>query len=348
MPNWYIETFSDELVAIDTAIRTFIQAQDKKAPIFWQQIYEHFDYTYPDALQDPDAFAAGKRIRPLMMALVARSLSGSYEQVMPVAVALELVHNFTLIHDDIMDGDEMRRGRPTLWTRYGTAQAIDSGDGLFTLGVLSSLQAGLPNVPAQRVLDATQYLLQACLDTVEGQALDISFEDRLDITPDEYLTMIRLKTGRFIETATHIGALLSTDDTAVVTNYTEFGKNLGLAFQMQDDYLGIWGDPDVIGKSATGDIENKKKSYPITYAFTHADEPQQKRLQAIYTQDTLDIDDVAVVLGVLDELDVRAKTEAIAETYYTNAMTALDALALDNADYENLKKLAQFIVKRTY
>ncbi|MEL7342858.1 MAG: polyprenyl synthetase family protein, partial [Bacteroidota bacterium] len=140
----------------------------------------------------------------------------------------------------------------------------------------------------------------------------------------------------------------STDDAAVVANYTEFGKYLGLAFQMQDDYLGIWGDPEVIGKSSTGDIENKKKSYPITYAFTHADEPQQKRLHAIYTKDELDTDDVSVVLGVLDELDVRAKTEAIVEQYYTNAMSALDALGLDNADYDNLRKLAQFIVQRSY
>ncbi|MEL6406301.1 MAG: polyprenyl synthetase family protein [Chloroflexota bacterium] len=348
MANWYIETFSDELVAIDTAIRTFIQSHDKKAEIFWQQIYEHFDYIYPDALQEPKPFNAGKRVRPLMMMLVARSLAGRYEQILPAGVALELIHNFTLIHDDIMDGDDTRRGRPTLWTRYGVAQAIDSGDGLFALGIISSLQAGLPDVSAERVLAASRYLIQACLDTVEGQALDISFEDRLDITPDEYLTMIRLKTGRFIETATHIGALLSTDDAAVVANYTEFGKYLGLAFQMQDDYLGIWGDPEVIGKSSTGDIENKKKSYPITYAFTHADEPQQKRLHAIYTKDELDTDDVSVVLGVLDELDVRAKTEAIVEQYYTNAMSALDALGLDNADYDNLRKLAQFIVQRSY
>ncbi|MEL6308016.1 MAG: polyprenyl synthetase family protein, partial [Chloroflexota bacterium] len=229
MANWYIETFSDELVAIDTAIRTFIQSHDKKAEIFWQQIYEHFDYVYPDALQEPKPFNAGKRVRPLMMMLVARSLAGRYEQILPAGVALELIHNFTLIHDDIMDGDDTRRGRPTLWTRYGVAQAIDSGDGLFALGIISSLQAGLPDVSAERVLAASRYLIQACLDTVEGQALDISFEDRLDITPDEYLTMIRLKTGRFIETATHIGALLSTDDAAVVANYTEFGKYLGLA-----------------------------------------------------------------------------------------------------------------------
>ena len=348
MPNWYAETFADLLIDIDTAIREFINSHEHKAPIFWHQIYEHFDYEYPDALKNPDAMAAGKRVRPLLMALVARSISGDYKHVLPSAIALELTHNFTLIHDDIMDESDKRRGRTTIWKNYGIAQAIDSGDGLFALAILSTLQLDSTGNSPEKALAASRELMQACLDTVEGQALDISFEDRLDITPEEYLKMIGLKTGRFIEIAVKIGALLSTDDEAIIENYSTFGKYLGLAFQMWDDYLGIWGDPDVIGKSATGDIEQKKKSYPITYAFTHADEPQQKRLHYIYSKDMLEENDVLEVLGVLDEVDARDKTKAIVEEYYSTAMNALDALALDNADYDNLKKLAEFVVQRSY
>ncbi len=348
MPNWYAETFADLLIDIDTAIREFINSHEHKAPIFWHQIYEHFDYEYPDALKNPDAMAAGKRVRPLLMALVARSISGDYKHVLPSAIALELTHNFTLIHDDIMDESDKRRGRTTIWKNYGIAQAIDSGDGLFALAILSTLQLDSAGNSPEKALAASRELMQACLDTVEGQALDISFEDRLDITPEEYLKMIGLKTGRFIEIAVKIGALLSTDDETIIENYSTFGKYLGLAFQMWDDYLGIWGDPDVIGKSATGDIEQKKKSYPITYAFTHADEPQQKRLHYIYSKDTLEENDVLEVLGVLDEVDARDKTKAIVEEYYSTAMNALDALALDNADYDNLKKLAEFVVQRSY
>src|SRR5690606_11547758 len=141
---------------------------------------------------------------------------------------------------------------------------------------------------AEKALAATQELMQACLDTVEGQALDISFESRLDVSPDEYLEMIRLKTGRFIEIATKIGALLSSDDLDIVQHYADYGKYLGLAFQIWDDYLGIWGDPEIIGKSSTSDIEQKKKSYPITLALTHGDIPQQKRLRYVYEKDRLD------------------------------------------------------------
>ncbi|MGJ3237232.1 MAG: polyprenyl synthetase family protein [Anaerolineae bacterium] len=348
MPNWYAETFADLLVAIDGAMRTFISQHTHQAPIFWRQIYEHFDYHYPDALTEQHPSSAGKRIRPLLMTLVARSISGRYEHVLPTAVALELIHNFTLIHDDIMDQSDTRRGRTTIWKNYGIAQAIDSGDGLFALGMLSALQLDMVGISAEKALVANRELLQACLDTVEGQALDISFEDRLDITPEEYLTMIRLKTGRFIEVAIKLGAYLSTDNAHIIEQYATVGENLGLAFQIWDDYLGIWGDPDVIGKSATGDIEQKKKSYPITYAFTHADEPEQKRLHYIYSQSQLTDTDVDEVLGVLDIVDARTHTETIVETYYNNAMNALDALGLDNDDYRNLKQMAQFIIHRAY
>lgn len=348
MPNWYAETFDSLLVDIDLAVRGFINQHEHKAPIFWHQVYEHFDYVYPDALKNPNPATAGKRVRPLLMALVARSICGTYQHVLPSGIALEIIHNFTLIHDDIMDESDTRRGRTTIWKNYGIPQAIDSGDGLFALGILSSLQLDSAGVSAEKTLLATRELMQACLDTVEGQALDISFEDRMDISPDEYLKMIGLKTGRFIEIATKIGAILSTDDQSIIDNYAIFGKYLGLAFQMWDDYLGIWGDPEIIGKSSTGDIEQKKKSYPITYALKYADDSQKQRLQAVYAKDTLLEADVAEVMSVLEEVDAQTKTQEIVEEYYTTAMNALNALALDNEDYENLKKLAQFIIQRTY
>jgi geranylgeranyl diphosphate synthase, type I len=348
MTNWYAETFGGLLLDIDKSIRQFIAKHNAKAPIFWQQVYEHFDWSYPDPMKNIDPLAAGKRVRPLVMALVARSLCGEYEHVLPAGVALEIIHNFTLIHDDIMDNSDTRRGRPTLWTRYGIAQAIDTGDGLFALGMLSSLSLA-EHVSAEKALGGTQRLMQACLDTVEGQALDIGFESRESVNADEYLTMIGLKTGRFIETATELGAYLSCDDSALIRHYADFGKNLGLAFQIWDDYLGIWGDPEIVGKSSTSDIEQKKKSYPITYALSHADEMQVKRLQAAYAKPKLDEQDVAAVMGVLDLANVQEKSKELVEAYFAKAMAALDAVNLgDNEDYQNLRSLAQFIVERNY
>lgn len=349
MANWYAETFGTLLKDIDIAIRTFASQHERRAPIFWQQAHEHFDWPYPDALSSEQGFrSAGKRIRPLLMAVVARSLTGKYEHVLPAGVGLETIHNFTLIHDDIMDESLERRHRPTIWSRYGIAQAINTGDGLYSIGILSSLNLAQGDISAEKALRATQILMTACLDTVQGQALDLQFEDRMIVSPEEYLTMIRLKTGRFIETATQLGALLSTDDEAVIEHYTNFGKYLGWAFQMWDDYLGIWGDPDIIGKSATSDIEHKKKSYPITLAFMEADDAQTEKLNAIYSQERLNEEDVAQVLTILDEIGAKEKTKAFVEEYYDAAMNALDALNLDNEDYANLKKLAQFIVQREY
>jgi geranylgeranyl diphosphate synthase type I len=349
MANWYAETFGTVLKDIDLALRAFTSEHERKALIFWQQVHEHFDWPYPDASVSDQGFrSAGKRIRPLLMAIVARSLSGKYEHVLPVGIALETIHNFTLIHDDIMDKSLERRHRPTVWSRYGIAQAINTGDGLYSIGILSSLNLGTKGIPAEKVLRATQILMTACLDTVEGQALDLSFEERTDISPQEYLTMIRLKTGRFIETATQLGALLSTDDDAIIEHYANYGKYLGWAFQMWDDYLGIWGDPEVLGKSSTSDIEQKKKSYPITLAFTLADESQLERLQTLYSKEALDEKDVSEVLEMLNALGLGEKTKSYVDEYYEKAMKALDALAFDNEDYDNLKKLAQFIVQREY
>jgi geranylgeranyl diphosphate synthase, type I len=349
MANWYVETFGKLLLDIDSAIRDFASQHEHKAPIFWQQAHEHFDWAYPDARASNQGFSsAGKRIRPLLMALVARSLSATYEHVIPAAIGLEVIHNFTLIHDDIMDESLERRHRPTIWSRYGIAQAINTGDGLYSIGILSSLNLVENGVSAEKALRASQILMTACLDTVQGQALDLQFEERNDISPEEYLTMIRLKTGRFIETATQLGALLSSDDPVIIEHYANFGKYLGWAFQMWDDYLGIWGDPDVIGKSATSDIEQKKKSYPITLAFANASDNELRHLQAMYSKERLEEDDVAQVLGVLDILGIREKTESYVDEYHEKAMNALNALALDNEDYANLKKLAQFIIQREY
>ena len=349
MANWYAETFSDLLIAIDSAIREFINDHEHQAPIFWHQVYEHFDYTYPDATLNPNPAAAGKRVRPVLMALVAKSLSnGDYAHVLPSAVALEIIHNFTLIHDDIMDESDTRRGRTTIWKNYGLAQAIDSGDGLFALGILSSLSLDTVGISAEKALTASKLLLRACLDTVEGQALDINFEERLDISPAEYLQMISLKTGKFIQVAAHIGALLSTDDQQTIDAFTVFGENIGIAFQIWDDYLGIWGDPEIIGKSATGDIEQKKKSYPITYILAHGSDEQKDRLRAIYEQESISPFDVAEVREMLTVVDAQSQTNDIVSDYYDRAMAALDSLNLSEADYNNIRGLADFIIKRDH
>ncbi len=210
--------------------------------------------------------AAGKRIRPLMVLLTTASCGADWQSALPAAAAVELVHNFSLVHDDIEDNSDMRRGRTTVWKKWGLAQGINAGDGLFVLSnlALSDLAAAYP---APIVLRASAILHQTCLDLTRGQFLDISYEDRADLTVDEYWPMINGKTAALIAACCHIGALLGGADEARQEAYRAFGHYLGAAFQIQDDILGIWGDEALTGKSAASDLVAGKKSLPVLFGL---------------------------------------------------------------------------------
>jgi len=345
MSNWYIETFRDDLMRIDQALRDHVKGYTQQAPIFWQFIDQHFAWDVAEPSQS--YLMGGKRIRPLLMMLVARALKDTDEHVMPVAAGLEMIHNFTLIHDDIMDNSTERRHRPTLWSQHGVPQAINTGDGLYTIGILTTSHLS-DKIPPQKVVGVVQGILTACLLTVEGQALDIAFESRDYVSPEDYLHMIDHKTGPFIRYATRLAAYLSTDDEHIVQRYTDVGLNLGTAFQIWDDYLGVWGDPDMIGKSAVSDIVQKKKSYPITYAFANASGTAKTTLETIYQQDAIGLDDVETILQILDDLKAKEKTKALVDHYYNALQDALTELDNGSQAFAQLKGLAQFFIERSY
>lgn len=206
--------------------------------------------------------ATGKRIRPLMVLLCAAACGADWQSALPAAAAVELVHNFSLVHDDIQDNSEKRRGRPTTWVKVGAPMAINVGDALFVLSNQSIIDLK-QNYPAETVLRAAEILHNTCLELTRGQFLDMSYEERSDLGVDDYWPMVAGKTAALLSACCHIGSLLGGADEAKQESYRSFGQYLGLAFQVQDDILGIWGNEAVTGKSAASDLVEGKNSLPV-------------------------------------------------------------------------------------
>jgi len=206
--------------------------------------------------------ATGKRIRPLLVLLCASAGGSDWQSALPAAAAVELVHNFSLVHDDIQDNSPKRRGRDTAWMKWGAPMAINVGDALFVLSNQAIIDLK-EKYPAETVVRAAEILHGTCLDLTRGQFLDISYEERNDLSVEDYWPMISGKTAALISACCHIGALLGSADEPKQEVYRSFGHYLGLAFQVQDDILGIWGDEAVTGKSAASDLVEGKNSLPV-------------------------------------------------------------------------------------
>jgi geranylgeranyl diphosphate synthase type I len=206
--------------------------------------------------------ATGKRIRPLMVLLCTAACGEDWLKALPAAAAVELVHNFSLVHDDIQDNSPKRRGRDTVWTKWGAPMAINVGDALFVLSNQAIIDLK-ENHPAEVVLKAAGILHNTCLDLTRGQFLDMSFEERTDLSTDDYWPMIAGKTAALLSACCHLGALLGGVDEEKQDAYRSFGQYLGLAFQVQDDILGIWGKETVTGKSVASDLVEGKNSLPV-------------------------------------------------------------------------------------
>ncbi|HMR98901.1 MAG TPA: polyprenyl synthetase family protein [Anaerolineales bacterium] len=206
--------------------------------------------------------ATGKRIRPLLVLLTSSACGANWQFTLPAAAAIELVHNFSLVHDDIQDNSPKRRGRDTVWTKWGAPMAINVGDALFVMSSQAIVDLK-NNYPAGVVMKAAEILHNTCLDLTRGQFLDMSYEERNDLGVEDYWHMISGKTSALIAACCHIGALLGGADEEKQEVYRSFGHYLGLAFQVQDDILGIWGDENMTGKSVASDLVEGKNSLPV-------------------------------------------------------------------------------------
>lgn len=262
--------------------------------------------------------ATGKRIRPLLVLLTAQAAGGNWHNALPGAVAVELVHNFSLIHDDIEDNSPLRRGRSTLWTKWGIPQSINTGDAMFTLAHLALLNLEETTTPAI-TLQAASVLQQTCLHLTQGQHLDISYEDEKALPIEAYWPMVRGKTAALISACTEIGALVAFADDDTRDAYRRFGRDLGLAFQVLDDILGIWGDAVKIGKSNASDLVAGKKSLPVLYGLA-----QNREFAHRWLTDPIKPEEVPAIAAQLEAEGARDYAQAEANRLTEAALDALE------------------------
>jgi len=267
----------------------------------------------------------GKRMRPLLGLLAYASITGEFERALPGAAAVELGHNFSLVHDDIEDDDEERRGRPTLWKLHGVPQAINTGDMLFTLSRIALHRLTDLGFSDATVLRLMRLYDETCLALCEGQYLDIWSSEHSEMMSVElYVDMIGRKTAALIAASIEAGALLATEDDAVIARYRAFGWALGLAFQVNDDLLGIWGAEQATGKEPS-DLARHKKTLPVIYAFEHAGPDDRARLQTLYASAAPTPAEVAEAVAILERTGAREYTRNEARRYRDEALAELDA-----------------------
>ena len=293
-----------------------------------------------------DSSMQGKGIRSSLCMFACEAVGGVLDNALQGAAAVEFVHNFSLIHDDIQDQDIERRHRPTAWTIWGVPIALQVGNYMRILSdliVKNNLNLALDN---NLRLECTEILSRAYLETVEGQYLDLEYEGKINITIDEYLSMIGRKTGALISCALTLGALLGTDDQRKVKELSEFGRILGVVFQIRDDYLGIWGLEEDTGKKPANDVRRKKNSLPIIHVFQNATQADMKEISAIYRKREMDETDVERVLSILNSVSTIEYMGGLTNDYSRSALNMLDKIKIDKMYKTELQELIEFLLIR--
>ena len=287
----------------------------------------------------------GKRLRPILCLLSCEALGGDYKASLPAAAAVELVHNFSLIHDDIQDGTPERHNRSAVWWVWGPAQAINAGDGMYSLARLALLRQSGKGISPEKAVRAMSLLDGACLRLCEGQYLDIAYQDRQGVSLEAYLQMVEGKTAALISCATGMGALIASEDENAIQGMIRYGLKLGLAFQIRDDVLDLWGRQGT-GKPLGGDIINNKKSLPVIYALQNATGPEKRSLGAAYSRRSMDPENVAQVIDVLESIGARDFCQEKADALCGEAIEALDEAGLSPTGLDELSEFARFLVAR--
>ena len=297
-----------------------------RGEVFNKELDAFLSRRSPENLYDASRhlpMAGGKRLRPVLCMISCEAVSGDFLQVMPFALAVEIVHNFSLVHDDIMDKSTLRRGMKTVHMQYGEPTAIIAGDLLFAKA-FEALEKYPENTSSFRQL--YRYLTRSVIEVCEGQQLDMNFEKRIIVDETEYLEMIKMKTSALFRISCEGGALAGGANERVQQALREYGINLGLAFQIRDDYLDMSSDPETLGKDIGNDIRNGKKTIIAVHSLTHATGEDKKKLTDIFGKATASADEVQQVYQVFDRVGSIEYAKKKAEEYSTVAKNALQVL----------------------
>ncbi len=285
----------------------------------------------------------GKRIRPLLVLLITHAAGTDWKKSLPAAVAVEFLHNFSLIHDDVEDQSDLRHGRPTVWSKWGTAQAINAGDGMYTL-VFQAIH-GLIKCNSQEItLAAGDLITQACMKLVEGQTKDVAFEGRDEITIDDYWGMIDGKTAALLACSTQLGGLIAGLDQRQQNILNLFGQKLGRGFQIQDDLLGIWGNPEDTGKPIDSDLINHKQTLPVIYGLQI-----NPRFKDRWHQGKIKRSEITLLSDLLKQDGVYTRVQSESDNINIEANELLVDLNLPDAEgISMLKELLDGLRERNY
>jgi len=314
--------------------KEFQQYLDKKEWIREpKNLYEPIDYIIQ---------LSGKRIRPILTLMAADILSGDYKKAFPAALAVEVFHNFTLVHDDIMDDAPLRRGKKTVHEKWDLNRGILSGDAMLILAY-QYFENYTPEIFQKLAILFSKTALEVC----DGQQLDIDFETRNDVTIDEYLNMIRLKTSVLVAAALKMGAIVAESSEKNANLLYEYGLNLGLAFQLQDDYLDTFGNPETFGKQVGGDIIENKKTYLYLKAMELSSDDNKQKLAFFYNQkledNSIKIDEVK---RIFEKYEIPSLIQKLIHDYTCLAFNLLEKMNLSKSNKEKLTEFGSFLMAR--
>ena len=324
---------------VERRLREAVGAGDEIAPM----LRYHLGW---ETLEGTPTHGGGKALRPILCLAACEMSGGDWRDALPAAAALELIHNFSLVHDDIQDGDETRRGTPTLWRIWGVPTALTAGNAMRVIADRTADALSGGGAPPEVAQGTVAELTRRYLEMIEGQYLDLSFETAEHVSVDDYLDMIGRKTGALLESAMHMGALVATGDRATAEGFGECGMRLGLAFQVRDDWLGVWGDPAFTGKAVGADIRRKKKSLPAVYLFDNAANEERPWLEETYRAGEIEGERLDGVMAMLDRLGGDSYVQRIAEEQARLAVAAVQELPIPDEAKQLLSAVAEFFVTR--
>ena len=341
--NQLPEMFRKYRSSINTAMRNALTHESS-------QVYDMLRYYlgWVDADGNPTVATEGKFLRPTLCLFACEASGGSVRQAMPAAVALELIHNFSLIHDDIQDQDETRHHRKTLWAVWGTPKALVAGNVLRAIADASLMGLVREGVEATRALAVVRQLTNAYLAMIEGQYLDLSYEGLGEVGMPQYLDMIARKTGALIRCAFTMGAIIGSNSDEDLEAFRESGESLGFLFQIRDDILGVWGEEETTGKPVGADIIRKKNSFPVVYAMSASEGDDLRQLRDIYSKEKVSESDAGIVLTKMDSLQTRRHARALAVEHCGRAREALAGIEMSGDARTQIDELLQFLLDREH
>ena len=322
-----MHTFNEYLERVNNAIKAIPYPEQPS------HLYEPITYTMD---------LGGKRLRPVLVLMACDAVGGDINRALTPAIGLEMFHNFTLLHDDVMDKADIRRGKPTVHVKWDDNTAILSGDAMLTMATQLIAQAPADVMP--QVMDLYN---RTAMEIYEGQQYDVDFEKRSDVTVDEYIEMIRLKTSVLLGCACKMGALIGGADEATAQLFYKVGENLGLAFQLQDDMLDVWGDEATFGKAIGGDIMNNKKTFLLINAMQRATGDHKVELSLwLSTPNASRAVKVPAVTAIYDALDLRSLSLDAINRYNDEALNALNKIAISDEARSEFANFITRLVKR--